>query len=402
MKTRFRCSRLVAVAATWCLLLISWSYPAAAGNAGATFVPGPNLNQGRNGHVLTTLPDGRVGVFGGHKIINNAVVSLNNFEIWNPQTNQFTLLNMPTHNNAALARLQDGRYLLAGSDDFPNDLKTADLFNPNGNSINAAGLMHITHAYCSAAPLTDGRVLVVGSAENEPVNGGDLFNPLTSGFTSAAVPTPVLTYPVVLPTLDNQAAILGGSISGIPRRQVDLYNPATNSTSTLIPTLFPERNFIAFVPLRDCLDSHRLPDGRYLLAARQSTEFLFTFDPATKQFANYLDLPAGINPMGHPLVDSARGKAYIIAQVGFSSPIKLRIYTVELASQKVNSPDGFYQLPDDFSWLGTTALLSDGRLLLVGGEENFSNPATRVASAKTWFAQVNAVNQGSLQLMLLD
>ena len=381
---------MVAVAAIWGLLLISWAYPASGGNAGATFVPGPNLNQGRNHHVLTTLPDGRVAVFGGIRISSNAGVALHNFEIWDPGTNQFTLFNMPSHIDAALARLQDGRYLLAGSSDFPDNLNNADVFNPNGNTINAVGVMHMAHAYCSAATLTDGRVLVVGAEQNEPVNGGDLFNPNLGTFASAAVPSPVLTYPIVLPTQDNQAVILGGAISGYPRRQVDLYNPASNSTSTLIPTLFPERSFIAFVPLRDCLDSHRLADGRYLLAARQNTEFLFTFDPATKQFANYLDLPAGLEPLSHPLVDAARGRAYVVAQVGFTSPIKLRIYTVDLVHQKINSPNGYYQLPDDFAWFGTTALLPGGRLLLVGGEENFSNPTTRKASAKTWFAIVSA------------
>jgi hypothetical protein len=195
---------------------------------------------------------------------------------------------------------------------------------------------------------------------------------------------------------------MGGSSSGNSRRQVDLYNPASNSTTTLIPTLFPERNFVTVGPLRDCLDSHRLPDGRYLLAARQEAVFLFTFDPATKQFANYLDLPAGLQPLCHPLVDAARGRAYVVTQVGFTFPMKLRIYTVELAGQKVNNPDGFYLLPDDFFWFGTAALLSDGRLLLVGGEENISIPATRVASAKTWFALVRPGNLGSLELLLLN
>jgi hypothetical protein len=239
---------------------------------------------------------------------------------------------------------------------------------------------------------------VVGGEQNEPVNGGDLFTPFSGTFNSAAVPSPGLRYPVVLPTQDNQAVILGGSIGGIPRRQVDLYNPATNSTSTLIPTLFPERSSVSIYPMRDCPDSHQLPDGRYLLAARQTSGFLFTFDPATKQFANYLDLPAGIIPTGHPLVDATRRRAYLVAQVGFTSPMKLRIYTMNLVAQTINHPDGFYQLPDDFWWLGTTALLPGGRLLLVGGEENHSNPATRAVSAKTWFAITSTINPSLLML----
>ena len=74
--------------------------------------PGPNMNVARMGQNSASLDDGRVILFGGR---GTGFISLDSAESYDLQTNSFTQLHMNyPHDSAALAKLLDGRYIIAG------------------------------------------------------------------------------------------------------------------------------------------------------------------------------------------------------------------------------------------------------------------------------------------------
>ena len=108
-------------------LALGLATPARAQNAGALFVPGPDLNIPRTHHCTATLPDGRAAVFGGQV----ASGFCSGAEIWSLGSNYFDLIPMANPRaDFAFARMKDGRYLLAGG---APTMQTVEFFDPWGN-----------------------------------------------------------------------------------------------------------------------------------------------------------------------------------------------------------------------------------------------------------------------------
>jgi hypothetical protein len=105
---------------------------------------------------------------------------------------------------------------------------------------------------------------------------------------------------------------------------------------------------------------------------------LWTFDPQTAAIA-----PLGITPalpdsqthtLWAPVVDTARGRAHLLAQVAGSNPPEIRLLSVELAAGTLTSSAQSHVLDPAYVLSGAgITLLADGRLFVTGGSADGSN-----------------------------
>lgn len=130
-----------------------------------------SMPDGRAGYSATLLLDGRVLISGGY-ILNpesrQERSDIPTAELYDPRTGQFTQTGamIDPRNNAAAARLADGRVLVAGGSSYEKDgsgsLASAESYDPATAKFSAAGTMTTAREMHSATLLLDGRVLIAG------------------------------------------------------------------------------------------------------------------------------------------------------------------------------------------------------------------------------------------------
>ncbi|MEW6364748.1 MAG: kelch repeat-containing protein [Acidobacteriota bacterium] len=375
------------------------------GDPGAVFAKGPNMKSPRMRHLTVTLPDGRVALFGGH---GTGFKSLNTAEIWTPATNRFTRVAMKfRHDAAGIARLNDGRYLLAGGlEDLgvTPGYDTAEIFDPIANTFTAtAGTMKYKRAYCAAATLNSGKVLVAGGTRAELhapecEKYADLFNPDTGSFTATKALKVPRYYCLVLPCKDGKAVVLGGSRpEGGSVAEVELYNPSTNSFRILSNNLFGKEKGWYVAAISSCpIEANRLADGKYLYWAVGLVDGvweyrLFTFDPASKKIVRFDTTPAlpdgDTVVLDQPVVDKANNRAYLLGLLVGKDPTQFRVYSVDLATKTLVVPTGSHTLPKGQHVDGAgLQLLQDGRIFVTGGHSKWGTEYDYSAINKTLFA----------------
>jgi hypothetical protein len=215
---------------------------------------------------------------------------LSSAEVFDPSTNTFSSAGIGSmsvpREGAVAAPLPDGRVLVAGG--FYNDgttyhfLSSAEVFDPATNTFSSAGIgsMSVPRTYGVAAPLPDGRVLVGGGASDlfeNPLSSAEVFNPATNSFSSAGVGS--MTVPrnggAAAPLGDGRVLVVGGSGDG---KSAEAFDPATNSFSSAgigSMTAGPPRGGPVAAPL---------PDGRALVAGGYGQSFAEIFSLATNDF----------------------------------------------------------------------------------------------------------------------
>ena len=93
-------------------------------------------------------------------------------------------------NAPAVARLADGRILIAGGYDGTDVRSDAEIFDPASGRLSAAGSLGAARSGATATLLQDGRVLVTGGGrpDREPrraLASAELFDPATGRFSAA-------------------------------------------------------------------------------------------------------------------------------------------------------------------------------------------------------------------------
>lgn len=362
-------------------------YTRASQPTAGTILAGPDLNEARMGHTIATLPDGRVVLFGGHGTGFKALASA---EIWSPSGEAFTTLTMRhSHDWPAFAMLHDGRFLLAGgsADLGVPKYAEAELFDPKTDSFTATGNLVRFRSGSGAAALSGGQVLVAGAwwTHNDAHTYGELFNPETATFTATGPLGTRRAYPIVLPTTDNRAIVIGGyGVNGganIP--STEEFDPATGEFVKHQDELFPDDPGWGISQDQRPIEAQKLADGRFLLLAHRAaggvTEYtLFTFDSRTKRFERMPvtpNLPSGKEyVLWAPVIDTTRGRAHLVAQSATANPTEVSLFSVDLDSGSVRQAASNTVLNPAYSLGGAAVtLLQDGRVFVTGGSEDGSN-----------------------------
>jgi Galactose oxidase, central domain len=142
-----------------------------------TFTETGPMSLPRSGHTATILPDGRVLFTGGYTapdaggiLTNNGIDYLApNGDVYDPATGTFTPtgpMQLPRFFHVA-ALLRDGRVLIAGgngADYLAEGVADAEIFDPATNQFSVTGSMTSPRQNAGAAVLTNGDVVVVGTA----------------------------------------------------------------------------------------------------------------------------------------------------------------------------------------------------------------------------------------------
>ena len=152
------------------------------------------INQGRQGHTLTTLADGTVLIAGGEQLTNNESTLVRATEIYEPASGTFTqgpdLPEGRAYHTATL--LQTGRVLLCGGEGVENNraasLRSCQLYDPDSKTfLNSPPSMAIGRMDHTATLLADGRVAITGGRgiPTDYYRQTEVYDTATGIFTSA-------------------------------------------------------------------------------------------------------------------------------------------------------------------------------------------------------------------------
>ncbi|MFQ3596802.1 MAG: T9SS type A sorting domain-containing protein [Chloroherpetonaceae bacterium] len=353
-------------------------------SAGGTFQITINAPFAHKGASMVRLSDGRLAIIGGH---GTGFVSLNQIQVY--QNGNFSLITLPYPADASgVARLQDGRILIfGGSSDLgvPN-YSDACIFNPNTNQVVSTGNTNLFRAASGAGVLLNGRVLVAGAwwVHNNAHTQAEIYNPASGTFSLTGTLNTQRSLPLVIPTPDSGAAILGGTAptGEPPITVVEKYNHLTGTFSVVRDHVISgsDPGWQVFSDLARPIDEMRLSDGRYILLlgkdTNQTTSYaLGVFNPASLEVTRLNITPPLPNSSEavflQGLYDATRQNMYLLAAVPPNHRY-LRLYTVHLPTLRRTDPRGSFNAID-YAYNTCLGLLPNGDLFLSGGSTDGSN-----------------------------
>jgi hypothetical protein len=185
-------------------------YDAAAG----AFVPGATMAAARVDHTATVLDDGRVLIAGG--FVGDALASA---ELYDPAADRFTPAGRlgTARNGHKAVRLRDGRILIVGGDGPGGTfLASAEIFDPATEQFTPTGSMAVARSSHTATVLPDGRVLVTGGhvgrqAQIQIHATAELYDPVSGTFRPTGSMTRVRHKHDAAPLPDGRVLIVGGA-----------------------------------------------------------------------------------------------------------------------------------------------------------------------------------------------
>jgi hypothetical protein len=190
------------------------------------------MNIERAAHTATLLSDGKVLIAGGFREEGTSEIAIASAEIFDPSTNIFTNtgdMNEPRDGHTATL-LPNGQVLIAGGWNQSGRTSTAELYDPQTGKFEYTGSMMAPRQGLTATLLKNGEVLIAGgdSARNTPQLTAELYDPTTETFT----PTGSLNNGRMAHTstlLNDETVLVIGGTSGNDRilASAEIYDPST-------------------------------------------------------------------------------------------------------------------------------------------------------------------------------
>lgn len=333
------------------------TYDPADGNFHELAITGPSVNNIAAGIALKS---GKVLIVGQDDNGNDyKSATLLNLSTGTAQRTGNTQISRDM--GSALVQLQDGRVLLIGGvggttstgpDRTP--IRQAEIYNPATGCFTATAQTDTGMDAPIAAPLPDGRVLVLGSGSLEifTPQGDSRPKPVTGHFASAPGLTVSRTHFSILRLSDGKALAVGGTIGSNSSKVVECYDPAANAWVRLgdLATARSEPDL--------CL----LSDGKVLVFGggggwNTPDALSEVYDPSagTTQPLAYAEM----STQGQPALLTSNGKVLI-----FHGPLGTLLYDPQ-AQTFALGPQTIY----DHSGGGTATLLGNGKILVAGGSQ---------------------------------
>lgn len=227
--------------------------------AARTFTPISTMVTARSGHVAILLPNGRVLLAGG---VGTGWSFLAGAELYDPATNAFTATGnmLAARESHTATLLANGKVLIAGGHKGRRAAMTiyssAEIYDPATGKFSATGEMtRIRHKH-DAVLLTDGRVLIIGGADQRDgrpaYTSAEIYNPARGTFTATgSMNSPRYKLQGTTILLNNGKVLVAG---GADRAEV--FDPSTNTFSYAAGDMGTERLFAT---------ATRLQNGRVLI-----------------------------------------------------------------------------------------------------------------------------------------
>jgi hypothetical protein len=354
------------------------------------FAPTGVMTETRIDATATRLPDGRVLIAGGwNQLRTGLAVSRNDdgspalatAEIFDPATETFRTVGsmIQARRDATATLLTDGRVLIAGGfpsapttdgSENPGDaLDTAEVFDSATNTFSSVGAMTSTRGFHSATLLQDGTVLLAGGLGYQggespegpgtaPLDSVETYDPATQTFRSIGSRMHTGRHrPTATRLLDGRVLIVGDGGS-LPL--ADIFDPRSERFTG--------------VPATDAgasaSSASTLPNGLVLLIGEGlRPDGTRTLTPSWQQFDPTTDTFTAITPgggFGDLIVPLADGRLLILGAPppGVGLPVEATSQVFDPQTGAVKNVGPMIDLREDGQ---TATLLSDGRVLVVGG-----------------------------------
>ena len=309
-----------------------------------------SLNQGRNHHTATLLSDGRVLVVGG----NEPSGPLSSCELYDSRTGTWSLagsLNQArSHHTATL--LPDGRVLIVGGGGEPNFLSSCEVYDPKTNSWHLTGSLNYGRLDHTATLLSNGELLVAGSVPGN-LTSCELFNPETETWsvTGNLNQGRINHTTTLLP--DGRVLASGGRNPSV-LNSCELYDP-DNGTWRITESLNQERSHHT---------ATLLTDGRVLVTGGTGAGVLSgcaLFDPVTGTWSDTGDLH--LTRYDHTATLMPDGRVLLAGGTTDSGAVLNSCIVFSQAMAKWSLSGSLNQRRH----FHTATLLPDGQVLVAGG-----------------------------------
>jgi Kelch motif len=241
-----------------------WQHSAAKPSAASrpAFSATGSMNATRQQASATLLKDGRVLVVGGNDVgTATNLATVPSAELYDPATGKFTMTGSPHVAGLPMvsALLKSGRVLFIGCDAAGSNgvcaPTYAEVYDPSTGLFSALGPMPGSCTFCTATLLNDGRVLVARGGDPEP---SLLFDPDTNTFATTGSETTTRIIQTATLLSDGRVLIAGGFDGTLANTlaTAELYDP---KTGTFSPTG-------SMTTARTGQTANLLSDGRVLIA----------------------------------------------------------------------------------------------------------------------------------------
>jgi len=350
----------------------------------------PPMNVSRHGHAAVSLPNGKVLVVGGH---TQGFLLTSTAEIYNPLTNSWTLYTIDNpHDGASIVKLSNGKFMFFGgySSGYGVGQSTVTtIFDPATNAFSTGPQMNVARGNSTAVLLKDNRVMIVGNWYN--TGNAEIFDPSTNIFTSIGIPVNQRSNPLVFPTNDGGAVIIGGSGNyGTPNfTDIVYYNPVSMDFTTLSTEIIEgESGWItSWSSTSGDPSEMKLSDGSFIFMVYRNLSIgnyeykLVKFDPETKKVTKINSTPelptyTGTSPNNwgftlSMIKNPLNGLIYILGLKFVAAPYPHRIYTYNSVTGVLNIPEG--ELNFDYYLYTSAKAWSNNQIMCTGGTIDGSN-----------------------------
>ncbi len=287
--------------------------------------------------------------------------------------------------------LANGKVLIAGGfDEHGNYLSSAEIYDPQTRSFTTTGSMSVARCCHTATLLPDGKVLIAGGFNGNYLDGAELYNPATGLFDPTGPMIMARHGQVAVLLGDGNVLLAGGVGTGYTfLATAELYHPASGSFTAAGSMTTPRESHTATL----------LENGKVLItgghqgrhAAIEIYASAELYDPAEGVFT--LTGNMTIKRHKHDATLLLDGRVLITG--GADERDDRGIYT---SSELYDPATGVFSPAarlnaGRYKHKGTSVLLRDGRVLLIGGASS-----TEIYDPKTGACQVAGSSTGATRL----
>jgi hypothetical protein len=324
-------------------------------------------------HEAVAMPDGAVLLIGGSRAEGVLSQRITRFDPLSRSLQEFGLLQIGRADHRATL-LADGSVLVTGGEASLPGAERIERIDPRTGVASTAGTLVSKRSSHTATRLADGRVLITGgysSRASGVLDHAELWDPATqtSRLLPARMSTPRAAHTASL-LADGRVLIVGGYAPPGPAYVLaELFDPQRESFTTVsAPAGVTDR-------MRLLHSAHAQPDGGVLIVGGEHYDHatgvtspladMLRYDPASGRIAA---AGALLGPRSAAVGDRIGARVLLFGGLGAND--------TRLAHAEIVEPGrparALAALPGERAW-HTATRLSDGRVLIVGGEDDRRN-----------------------------
>ena len=335
-----------------------------------------SLSTGRWGHTATLLEDGRVLVVGGQESPSGKLATA---EIYDPAADSWSSAgNMSVERGQGLSatRLSDGRVLVTGD----SDESIAEIYDPSNGQWSQAGIMTEPRNAATSTLMGDGRVLVTGGGDatkagQDPFDSAEIFDPATGEWTAVeSMQNENYAHGAVL-LQDGRIMVAGGSLT-------EIYDPATDTWAAAGEPLRERTGGYPVILLND--GKVLVPGGEFKQRRRAGADPIRNvelYDPSTEAWTRVADMNAPRTRHAAALLNN--GNVLLVA----TKELQMYNPSTDMWASAGN-------LEQERGTYYTATVLQDGRVLVVGGQEEDDGGRLRGISVVEIYDPANFQEEG--------